>query len=235
MLGDVVSGLIHAVDVVPANTHDAAVGEALIGRAKKLLPELNRVPADTAYGATAVRVRLALEGVDLVAPPQMPSRKSTKGLKKEDFTIDFDRRVSTCPTGVESVACDEGRAGDDTSLQFYWPRSACAACPLRSRCTPRTRPAEEPAPAKGRPARTGKRLRLHPEEQALRAARAQWRTPERRALYRRRTEVELLIANAVRAGGRQARAWGLQNAVLQAHSIAIHLNLAVIGRELARE
>lgn len=235
VLGDVVSGLVLAVDVVPANTHDAAVGETLIGRAKKLLPELEQVLADTAYGATAVRVRLALEGVDLVAPPQMPSKKPTKGLRKEDFTIDFDRRVAVCPTRVESMVCEEVPADDATILQFRWPRSACAACPLRSRCTPRTRAADEPAPTKGRPSRTGKRLRLHPEEQALRAARAQWRTPERRALYRRRTEVELLIANTVRAGGRQARAWGLQSAVLQAHSIAIHLNLAVIGRELTRE
>ena len=235
VLGDVVSGLVLAVDVVAANTHDALVGESLIGRAKELIPELDQVLADTAYGATSVRVRLALEGVDLVAPPQMPSKKSTDTLKKEDFMVDFERRVATCPAGRESIACEDAKAADDTVLQFRWSRSACASCPLRARCTPRTRAAGEPVPKRGRLSKVGKRLRLHPLEQALRAARAQWKTPERRSLYRRRTEVELLIANAVRAGGRQARAWGLQAAVLQAHSIAIHLNLAVIARELAQE
>lgn len=235
VLGDVVSGLILAVDVVPANTHDAIVGESLIGRAKKLLPELEQVLADTAYGATAVRVRLALAGVDLVAPPQMPSKKRTKALKKEDFMIDFEQRVSTCPAGEQSIVCEEVPAADDTILQFRWRRSTCASCPLRLRCATRTRATDKPTPTKGRPPTRGKRLRLHPQEQALRAARAQWQTPERRSLYRRRTECELLIANAIRAGGRQARAWGLPHAVLQAHSIAIHLNLAVIARELAKE
>ncbi len=235
VLGDVVSGVVLAVDVVPANTHDAGVGESLIGRAKRLVPALEQVLADTAYGATAVRVRLAALGIDLVAPPQMPSKKQTKALRKEAFDIDFEKRIATCPRGVQSTRWEEIARAEGTVLQFRWARDACAACPLRPRCTPRTRAADKPAPRKGAPSRTGKRLTLHPEEQALRAARAHWKTPERRALYRRRAECELLIANAVRSGARQARAWGLGAAVLQAHSIAIHLNLAVLARELAKE
>lgn len=235
VLGDVASGVVLAVDVVPANTHDARVGESLIIRARRLVPELGQVLADTAYGATAVRVRLAGMGVDLVAPPQMPSPRATKGLKKERFEIDFESKVATCPRGIRSNRCHEIDQKDGTALQFRWSRESCSGCPLRSRCAPRVRPADQPAPRKGAPSRTGKRLTLHPYEEALRAARARWRTPERRALYRRRAECELLIANAVRSGARQARGWGIDAAILQAHSIAIHLNIAIAARQLATE
>jgi len=235
VLGDVCSGVILAVDVVPANTHDARVGESLIVRARRLVPELDQVLADTAYGATAVRVRLAAMGVDLVAPPQMPDQRKTEGLRKEQFVVDFDAKHATCPQDVRSVRCTEVHAANGRALQFHWARDPCSTCSLRSRCAPHVRAAADPPPKRGGRARTGKRLLLHPQEEALRAARAQWRTPERRALYRRRAECELLIANAVRSGARQARAWGIDAAILQAHSIAIHLNLAIAARQLAAE
>ena len=76
---------------------------------------------------------------------------------------------------------------------------------------------------------------MHRDERALRDARAVWNTPERRELYKRRVECELLIAKAIRAGGRKARAWGLGAANLQAHSIAMHVNLAVLAGQHPKE
>src|SRR5690606_13941809 len=99
VLGDIASGVVLAVDVVPANTHDALVGQSLIERAKRLLPELDLVLADTAYGATASRVHLAALGIDLVAPPQMPSKKAADAVRKNNFEVDFGTRVATCPEG----------------------------------------------------------------------------------------------------------------------------------------
>ena len=99
--------------------------------------------------------------------------------------------------------------------------------PLRPACAPRTRPADAPVPTRGRPPRYGKRLTLHPHERALREAREQWTRPERKRLYRRRAEVELVIARAVRQGARQCHAYGLSSANLQAHSIAMTLNAAI--------
>lgn len=233
VLGDVVSGIIMAVEVVPANTHDARVGESLIGRARALIPRLHQVLGDTAYGATDVRVRLATLGIDLVAPPQMPAKDETKSQRKALFDIDFETRIATCPMGVESTRYTLGPDGQLARL--YWPRSVCAPCPMRASCTPRTRSADEPPRTMGRPPRTGRRLILHRDERALRDARAVWNTPERRELYKRRVECELLIAKAIRAGGRKARAWGLGAANLQAHSIAMHVNLAVLAGQHPKE
>jgi hypothetical protein len=235
VLGDIVSGVVLAVSVVPANTHDAVVGQSLIERAKGLLPELDQVLADTAYGATASRVHLAALGIDLVAPPQLPPKMSKDVVRKSDFNVDFEARTATCPQGVQSTKCREVDLATGPALQFVWEREPCAACPLQSPCSPRTRARDAPVPKKGRPPTQGKTLTLHTEEEALRAARDEWKRPERRLLYRRRAEVELLIANAVRSGSRKARAWGLRAARLQAHSIAMHLNLAVLAKHVPKE
>ena len=81
--------------------------------------------------------------------------------------------------------------------------------------------------------RGGGSLKLHAEEQALRAARAEWADPARQQQYRRRGEGERLIAQMVRHGSRQARAFGLRAANLQAHCIAITSNLGILARMLA--
>jgi len=85
--------------------------------------------------------------------------------------------------------------------------------------------------SKGRPPK-GKRLVLHADEQELRAARAAWEDPALREEYRRRGEGESLIARMVRYGARQARAFGLAAANLQAHAVAMTANLALLARRL---
>ena len=75
---------------------------------------------------------------------------------------------------------------------------------------------------------------LHPYENELRAAREAWRDSNTRALYRLRSQCERLVHQSTRYGGRQARAFGLRHAQLQAHAITSACNLRLLATALAR-
>ena len=103
-------------------------------------------------------------------------------------------------------------------MTFRWPQTACQGCPARATC---------------RPGKTvGKRLKLHPEEEELRASRAAWAPPALRAAYRKRIQGERLMRCLTRHGARQARAWGLKSAERQAYLIATVNNLKQLARHL---
>lgn len=228
VLGDVASRVIAAVDVASAGAAESAVGHELIRRARETRPDIDQVLADTAYGSTETRVSLEQEGVDLLAPPHGVLASKSDRLRKHDFSIDFEADTATCPNGV--MTSDRRSRGERTT--FVWPLSACATCPVAERCLS---PKQLQAPAGlGPKRRKGRTLQLHPNEEALRAARAAWEDSERRQAYRRRSEVELMIANMVRHGARKARSFGMEAAKLQVHAIAIRCNLELLARELGR-
>lgn len=221
VLGDVVSGLITSVTVATGSTHDGAVAERLIGRAKALREEIEQVLADTAYGGARLRFVVAgALGVALLAPPPAVSR-SGELLPRSDFAIDFATGTVSCPAGQETAEYHLSPSTDyDVQVKVYrWPKETCETCPLQQRC-------------KGK-ARGGKRLRLHPYERELREARTSWADPEIRRQYRVRTQCERLVDRMTRHGARQADAWGLGVANFQAHCIGIASNLALLARKLA--
>ncbi|MEN0064129.1 MAG: transposase [Myxococcota bacterium] len=231
VLGDLVSGLIASVKVVPGNCGDGGPGQELLRRAHALGVRLSRVLADTAYGGTEDRLAARRLGIELVAPaPPLPSlsQKSRGVLRKHEFALDFEARRATCPAGVETLMHREVSRGKVMCQQFEWPVADCAACPLRRRCMPKWTDVKS---SRGQP-RKGRRLTLDAREEALRAARAEWAKPERQAEYRRRAEGERLIARMVRFGGRQALAFGLAKAELQAHAAAMAANLARFAKTL---
>jgi hypothetical protein len=222
VLGDLVGGLVASVCVAPANVSDNVPVHRLVARARQAGVEIDRLLADTAYGAARDRVILRRQhGVEVVAP--VPDRPATgRTVRKEEFRIDFRAGSATCPAGITTtertmVACSE--FGVDT-VAYHWPKEACAACPMQARCCDG---------GKGR-----RRLALHPYEEALRAARAAWTDPALRDEYRDRSRFERLNNELVRHGARQARAWGLGAANLQAHAIAMRCNLALLAKALAR-
>ena len=218
LVGEIDSGLIAAVGVTPANVHDGRVAPRLVRRAKTLCDEMSRLLGDTAYGSASLRHHLAaVHGVDMLAPPPPRTIKSNT-FRKDEFEVDFRRKVARCPAGIESgdVMTSWSSAYGASFQIFKWPKNTCDACHLSSRC---------------RGASTQRRrLPLHPHEEELRAAHAQWADPDTRETYRLRSQAERLVREMTRRGGRQALTWGLQSAHLQVHLIAMVNNLALLAR-----
>jgi hypothetical protein len=215
VLGDAFSGLIASVSVTPANRGDSHPAPRLIQRAKRLCAEIEQVLADTAYGGAELHFRARSEqGVDVLAPP-IPTTAKKGVIPATDFALNLSDGHATCPQGVR-VEMRTGKRGD---RYFRWPVKVCRDCPLRSACFGKTD--------------CSRAVRLHEHHEELQAIRERWKQPEVRESYRERSQCERLINETVRRGGRQATAWGLQAAVLQAHTIAISCNLALLAKALA--
>lgn len=180
--------------------------------------DIDCVLGDTAYGGMEVResVRTSL-GVRLLAPPP-PSSRSSDLFVKTDFDMDFEHDAVTCPGGVTTTTYTSppSLAG---GRRFRGTRKQCAGCPLAEQCLG--------------PGRRSRSVNLHAFEEQQRTAREEWARPEVKAAYRVRTQCERLINRMTRHGGRQARAWGLASAHLQAHAIALTNNLALMAKALA--
>ena len=224
IVGDIVSGLIAAITVTQGSAHDAAPAHRLISRAKGLFDEIERVLADTAYGA--VRLRHVVErtlAVEMLAPPPPDTAPKRTGGKKA-MTFDFEHGTVTCANGVTTgdFSVVMHREYGVPARRYRWPKEVCQACPLRADCR------------NGR--RGGHTLLLHPNEQELQEVRERWQHPEVREDYRVRSQCERLVNQVTRHGGRRARAWGLGAANLQAHLIALRCNLKILAEALeARE
>lgn len=223
VLGDVVSGLLLSLSVTSGNVHDGKPAHRLIRRAKDLVEGMNRVMGDTAYGGATLRhvVQKTL-GVTLLAPPP-PVEPKDGQFGKATFTIDFERHEATCPNGTMSA--DQrpiwSTAHNATGSIFVWPTETCDRCPLSSACRGKER--------------GGRRVLLHPHEQELRKAREVWKDPKSRAEYRERSQCERLIHQVTRHGGRNARSFGLGNAQVQVHAIAMACNLRLLAATLAAQ
>ncbi|MCP4244632.1 MAG: transposase [bacterium] len=216
LLGEVVSGLITSLSVTPANKGDGTVALRLIGRAKQLHADLSQVLGDTAYGGAELHLLGRRQhGVDVLAPP-LPVTRPKDRFNSTDFDIDVAAGTAKCPGGVE-VAMRQGK----TRRYFSWSKASCDTCPLRGKClTARA---------------TCKTVAINPRHEELIVLRERWEREEIREQYRTRSQCERLVNQVVRHGGRQARAWGLQQATLQASVIVMRCNLGRLARHLAKE
>ena len=149
---------------VPADEVDQARDDDL-GREDGL-----EVYGDSAYGSGEARAAYRDAGHDTVIKPKPLQPAVPGGFTLDDFTIDEDRGTVTCPAGqVRQMSASR-------TVSFG---AACAACPLRERCTT----------AKG-----GRSMTIHPHEGLLRAARAQARTEQFKRAYPTRSAIERIIA-----------------------------------------
>jgi len=223
LLGDAVSGLIVSLAVTPGNVHDGQPAPRLIKRAKRLCDSMHLLLGDTAYGGARLREETKkLQGVHILAPP--PKGTQHDGLGKAAFEIDVDKGEAICPNGVVSkdMAFVSYGDGSHRGPRFLWPRQTCEQCPFADRCK---------APKKKR----NSRMVFHPNEATLRQARTEWEDPETRRAYKKRSQGERLVSEMVRRGGRNAMAWGLGSAQLQAYIIAMANNLSLLAKRLAMD
>jgi len=136
---------------------------------------------DSAYGSGQARADYRDGGHGTVIKPGPLRPAVPGGFTIDDFIVDEDRGTVTCPNGV-TRPMSKNRA-----VTFG---AACAACPLRERCTT---------------AKDGRPVTIHPHDGLLREARAQARTPEFKRACPTRASIERTIAWIATCNGRRVR------------------------------
>jgi hypothetical protein len=203
--------LVTAVAVTAGNAGDATVVSELLADELAVPVEPERpltVYGDSAYGAGEVLAALDRPGVVSRLKVQ-PASGIPGHFTKDDFGIDLAAGTVTCPAG-RVARLTRHRRGE---LQARF-RSACADCPLASRCTTSS---------------DGRRIAVGPHEARLAAGRAATRDPAWLADYRAtRPKVERKLAHLVRRrhGGRRARVRGRQQVGADFALLAAAVNLA---------
>jgi len=211
--------LITHIETTPATTADSqqlpVIHQAL---AEKQLPPGEHL-VDTAYVSALNLYESAQAGIDLVGPA--PGDKSWQarqldGLDLTQFAIDWSNEQVTCPAGQITQQWRERTASDGVQvIEVKFEKTACEACPLRSRCT---RSPTHPRMLK---------FRIQPLHEALTQARERQSTPEFRTCYRIRAGIEGTISLACSHFAlRRSRYIGLAKTHLQHGLIAASINLS---------
>jgi transposase len=99
----------------------------------------------------------------------------------------------------------------------HFPKTTCAACPLRARCTTSS---------------NGRSVSIHPDETLLAELRQRQQTPDGRARLRERVKVEHTLAHIGHWQGRRARYRGTRKNLFDLRRVAVVHNLHVIARQL---
>ena len=171
-------------DVGPAGAPQDASGQGTQDQAQPASAQAGgrlEVYGDSAYGSGEARAAYRDTGHDTIIKPGPLRPAVDGGFTLDDFTINEEQGTVTCPAG---------KVRPMTKSRTVTFGAACAACPLRERCTT----------AKG-----GRSMTIHPHEGLLRAARAQARTPEFRQAYPTRSMVERVISWTATCSGRRVR------------------------------
>jgi IS5 family transposase len=170
---------------------------------------------DSAYGTGDLRGAIADAGHRAVIKPKPLQAPVEGGLTVDDFAVDEQAGTVTCPAG-HTVRLSR------TRIATFGV--ACRDCPLRAQCTT---------------CKTGRKLVLHPRDDLLRAARADWAADAglRRDYAAHRPNVERAVAQVATFRGRRLklryRGVARNHAWLKRRTAALNLR-NLIGRGLAR-
>jgi IS5 family transposase len=191
------TGIITAVKVTPANVPDGPVGVELMVDE----PDGLEVLADSAYGSGTTRAELAKHHHHLVIKP-LPSRPVIPGgFVRDDFVVDHEMRLVTCPAGHVAKLSRSGSAK-------FSPH--CSSCPLKARCTKAV----------------ARSFNVSDHDAEFVEARQAWRDDELRAIYRtHRPMAERSISWLVAKGNRRLRYRGVERNEAWAHRRIAALNL----------
>jgi transposase len=202
-------GLVRAVAVTPANAPEATATPAIQADLAEQQVTIGELHIDRAYLSSSwVRERPADLAIYCKA---WPVRNGTR-FPKTAFVLDWENERIRCPNAVELPFAPGGTV--------HFPEAACAACPLRERCTSSAR---------------GRSVAIHPDERLLWELRTQQQTPAGRAKLRERVAVEHSLAHIGRWQGRRARYLGPRKNLFDLRRSAVVHNLHVIARALEDE
>lgn len=201
------SEIIDDVTVTPANTADQDAAETVLAPCADL-DDKPEVMGDSAYAGAELRERLDNLGFDVTA--KVPPASNRRGrYSKDDFTIDLDGDVVSCPAG--SVAAIVRRADNSGTASFG---GRCRRCPLRERCTT---------------AAAGRTIAIGRHEARMQQAKTEQAAPDWKAAYRQtRPKVERKIGHLTRRahGARKARCRGVARVLTDFVTRAAAINLA---------
>jgi len=170
---------------------------------------------DSAYGTGDLRDAIDKAGHQAVIKPKPLRPPVEGGFTVDDFTVSEEQGTVTCPAG-NTVALSRTRVATFGVL--------CRDCPLRERCTT---------------CKTGRKLVLHPRDDLLRAARADWAAGSglREDYMTHRPNVERSIAQVATWRGRRLklryRGTAKNHAWLKRRTAALNLR-NLIGKGLTR-
>ena len=170
---------------------------------------------DSAYGTGDLRGAISDAGHAAVIKPKPLQAPVAGGFTVDDFTVDEQAGTVTCPAG-NTVTLSR------TRIATFGV--ACRDCPLRERCTT---------------CKTGRKLVLHPRDDLLRAARADWAAdPGLREDYMaQRPNVERAVAQVATCRGRRVklryRGTARNHAWLKRRTAALNLR-NLLGKGLTR-
>jgi transposase len=147
------------------------------------------------------------------------------GITVEQFALDWQARVATCPQGKQSLAWKSkldrrGKPVEEIRFSF----TDCRSCPVRAHCS------------KGRD--HGRIISLPPKEQyeALQERRKEQETKAFQQQYALRSGCEATVSQAVRVTGMRQRPYrGLDKTHLHHVVVAAALNLVRIDQKLLRD
>ena len=166
-------------------------------------------------------------GTEIIGPvAQAPSwqGRAQTGYAPEDFELNWQTKVATCPQGQHSVRWKTTQDRRDKEiLVIQFDARHCQGCPVQSLCTHN---------------QEGRRLTLTPQasQQALIQRREEQQTKEFGQRSGLRAGIEGTISQAIRTmGGRRSRYQGLAKTHLQHVRMAGALNLVRIATHLQRQ
>ena len=188
------TGLITGCELTAGNVGDAQAAPGLLAGETEPVEVLG----DSGYGSGEFRQHLKDHDHIATIKPIALHATIADGFTIDDFTIDLDTMTATCPNAI-TVTISRSRHATFGAK--------CEGCPMRVRCTT---------------SRHGRKLKIHPHHDLLRAARAHALTEEFLIPYRQhRPMVERSIAWLVRKGGRKVRYRGItRNQIGLAHRCA---------------
>lgn len=163
----------------PANS-DSSVAAEFIGSED----EPHEWYGDSAYGTGDLRETIAgRDGDEAVLKPKPLHAPVSGGFTVDDFTVDEQAGMLTCPAGHTR------RTSAKRRVTFG---AICRSCPLRAQCTK---------------SKTGRKIVLHPYDALLRKARRDWAAdPDLRERYRKyRPNVERVVSQIASRGGRRIK------------------------------
>ena len=204
-----VSGLIVAVEVLPANRPEREAAAPLLDRLGERF-DVVQVQIDRGYLTAECIVTLHDNGVDVISKPPFQPKGARYG--KADFDVDFEARRVTCPMGASAPIQTTGLA------QF--PRATCMACVARTACLTEAN-------------LRGRSVRMHPQESWYREMARELGTPEGRAKRRERTAVEHSLARVGTIQGTRARYRGTVKNQAHLEIVGAVNNSYVLGSLLA--
>ncbi|WP_404294770.1 IS1182 family transposase (plasmid) [Microvirga sp. RSM25] len=185
--------------------------------AKGLLPDTHL--ADAGYVAADQLVASRKKGVTLLGPAPKDDQwqaRSGEGFTVQDFLLDWEREVATCPAGHQSKSWAPDYHQGRTAFKVRFSTTDCRPCPLKTQC-----------PRSGRRLLT---LRPREEHETLEAARQREEQLAFSKEYRQRAGIGGTISAGVRVLHlRRSRYIGLAKTHLQHVLRAAAMNLIRLG------